>query len=194
MTKRLAILSDVHADASALRDALVQIQKLGCDEIVCAGDLLDWGTHPEETISLLKERGIPCVRGNHDRWAIEHGEDIRGRPLTGRTVCFLESLVRLWQTTIEGVRVVIWHARPGSDMEGICPDENATDLELMLTKAEAGLDRWPHARPDAADPSERSDGGQSRSTSARDGTWACEAGHGVRPNGRDLSRTASSRV
>jgi predicted phosphodiesterase len=69
----IAIISDVHADVHALRDALVQIERLGCSRIVCAGDLVDYGLFPEETIALMVERQIPCVRGNHDRWALGVG-------------------------------------------------------------------------------------------------------------------------
>jgi predicted phosphodiesterase len=46
MTHRLAILSDVHADLQALQDALKQIERLGCDGIVCAGDLVTTGSSP----------------------------------------------------------------------------------------------------------------------------------------------------
>src|SRR5580658_692973 len=43
LMSRLAIVSDVHADVHALRDALAQIERLGCDAVVCAGDLVDYG-------------------------------------------------------------------------------------------------------------------------------------------------------
>jgi len=48
---RLAILSDVHADVHALTDALATIGRMGCDAIVCAGDVLDYGLFPDETIA-----------------------------------------------------------------------------------------------------------------------------------------------
>jgi hypothetical protein len=70
---RIAIMSDVHADLHALRDALGMIDALGCDRVVCADDVVDYGIFPEETISLVRERKIPCVRGNHDRWATSSG-------------------------------------------------------------------------------------------------------------------------
>jgi predicted phosphodiesterase len=70
---KLAIISDVHGDVHALRDALAQIDRLDCDQIVCGGDLVDWGLFPAETIELLRERKIPCIRGNHDRWATGRG-------------------------------------------------------------------------------------------------------------------------
>jgi predicted phosphodiesterase len=40
---KLAIISDLHADVHALRDALAEIERLGCDEIVCAGELARGG-------------------------------------------------------------------------------------------------------------------------------------------------------
>ena len=137
--KRLAIITDVHADAHALRDALAQIDRLGCDSIVCAGDLLDWGLFPEETLAILRERRIPCVRGNHDRWAVHEGHDMSGWDLTGRSVAFLESLPPTWSKTIEGVRVAVWHARPGSDMDGIPTDIGKAELRSLLKKAGADV-------------------------------------------------------
>jgi predicted phosphodiesterase len=43
MPCRIAIISDVHGDLHALQDALRKIERLRCDEIVCAGDLVDFG-------------------------------------------------------------------------------------------------------------------------------------------------------
>ncbi|HJX52260.1 MAG TPA: metallophosphoesterase family protein [Polyangia bacterium] len=68
---RLAVIADVHADIHALRDALAQAERLGCTAVVCAGDLVGYGLFPMKTINLLRERKIPCVRGNHDRWATD---------------------------------------------------------------------------------------------------------------------------
>ncbi len=132
---RIAFISDVHADVHALRDALLQIDRLNCDLIVCAGDLVDWGLFPEETIALLRERRIPCLRGNHDRWAIGRGDannpdnessadlyDANGWDLSAEAMTFLAGLPITWNATVEGVRVAVHHARPGSDLEGIYPD------------------------------------------------------------------------
>lgn len=138
MTK-LAIISDVHADAPALRDALAQIELLGCEEIVCAGDLLDWGLFPEETIRELRERKVPCIRGNHDRWAVSEGHDTSGWDLTPSAMAFLEALPPSWSRTIEGVRVAVWHARPFHDMHGVYPDAAPGTLESMCDYAECDV-------------------------------------------------------
>lgn len=63
----LEIVTDVHADAPALRDALAAIERHGCERILCAGDLIDYGRFPDQTLRVLAEKGIPCIRGNHDR-------------------------------------------------------------------------------------------------------------------------------
>jgi putative phosphoesterase len=132
---RLAIISDLHADVHALRDALAQIERLGCDEIVCAGDILDWGLFPEETIRVLREQRIPCIRGNHDRWAVSAGHDTTGWDLTPSAMAFLEALPASWARRIDDVRVAVWHARPGSDMNGIYPDASSTELSSLLDRA-----------------------------------------------------------
>ncbi len=136
---KLAIISDVHADVHALRDALAQIERLGCEEIVCAGDILDWGLFPEETIRELRERRIPTIRGNHDRWAVSEGHDTSGWDLTPRAMAFLEGLPASWTRRIDDVRVAVWHARPRSDMAGIYPDASSTELASLLDRAEADV-------------------------------------------------------
>lgn len=143
----VAIISDVHADVHALRDALAEIDAIGCERIVCAGDLVDIGLFPEETTKLLRERRIPCVRGNHDRWALGEGSaafpdaeqegmggDATGWALSSSALGFLEALPKQLNLTIDGVRMLICHARPGSDMAGIYADDpSATVLDGWFT-------------------------------------------------------------
>ncbi len=136
---RLAVISDVHAEVHALKDALVQIERLGCDLVVCAGDILDFGSFPEETIALLRERDIPTIRGNHDRWALRNGQDMGGRHLTDKENSFLEGLPLEWRATLEGVRVLVTHARPGSDMKGISPDTGEQELLAIVEAADADV-------------------------------------------------------
>lgn len=126
---RLAIISDVHADVHALRDALVQIKKIRCERIVCAGDLLDWGLFPEKTLKVLQEENISCIRGNHDRWAVRECRDGSGWDLTSSALKFLDSLPTHLDLLIEGIQIAIRHARPPiNDMDGLYPDSSADDF------------------------------------------------------------------
>ena len=95
---RLGIVTDVHGDVHALADALAQIDRLGCDQIVCCGDVVDYGLFPDETIDLLAGRRIPTVRGNHDRWAIEGSSATGGGwDLSKASRRFLASLPTEWR-------------------------------------------------------------------------------------------------
>jgi putative phosphoesterase len=127
MTK-LAIISDVHADAEALKEALARIAAMGIERIVCAGDLVDYGKFPEKTIALLAEKEIPCIRGNHDRWALD--AEKAGDPdlvLSHTALAFLRRLPTKLDLAIDGIRIAVRHARPGSDMQGIAPDVDTPD-------------------------------------------------------------------
>jgi predicted phosphodiesterase len=66
LAARTAIISDIHGNHRGLVAALTDIERQGCDQIVCLGDLVDGGPHNEAVIETLQQRAIPCVRGNHD--------------------------------------------------------------------------------------------------------------------------------
>ena len=136
---RLAIITDVHADVHALRDAFAQIDKLGIDSVLCCGDLIDYGLFPEETLALLRERRVTAIRGNHDRWALQAGSDTIGWDLSPASVAYLKSLPTGWRKLIDGERVVLAHARPGSDMHGIASDTPARELMELLDEAGADI-------------------------------------------------------
>lgn len=152
---RLAILSDVHADIENLTQALAAIEVLGCEAIVCCGDLVDYGLFPEETIALLREHRIPCIRGNHDNWALganrvgdatsrlDDGRaffDASGWDLSSRALQFLADLPARRDETIDGVRIAIRHANLRSDIHGILPgDARAPDVTRWLEEARADV-------------------------------------------------------
>ena len=147
MTTLVGIITDLHADLGALRTALDRLDALGVDLIVCAGDIVDGGDEPEQVIALLREREIPCIRGNHDRWAVtrhdngepEHEGDARKLFLKPATVAWLAALPTRWDATIEGVRVAVRHGTPKSDMDGIYPDAAGSELSRWCEQAEADV-------------------------------------------------------
>lgn len=146
---RIAIITDVHADLHALTDALARADQMGCDVVLCAGDLVDGGLFPDETIALLRERAIPCIRGNHDRWRVaerttsndqRYTEDAggSGAELAPETLQFLAALPLTWNGVFDGVRVAVRHGTPRSDMDGIYPSEaSVADMERWLHESQA---------------------------------------------------------
>lgn len=67
---RLAVISDVHANVDALRAVLGDLELRGARQILCLGDLVGYNAFPRETITLVRDRGIPAVYGNHDLMAL----------------------------------------------------------------------------------------------------------------------------
>jgi predicted phosphodiesterase len=67
---RVGILADVHANLPALDAALSALRSHGIERLACAGDLVGYGPHPNECVSVLAEAGAVCVAGNHDLIAL----------------------------------------------------------------------------------------------------------------------------
>lgn len=64
--ERLALISDIHANITALDAVLSDINNAGCKKVLCCGDLVGYGPHPNEVIERFRELNIPTVMGNYD--------------------------------------------------------------------------------------------------------------------------------
>ncbi len=65
-----AVLSDVHANISALNEVLHDIDQRKIEDILFLGDAVGYGPNPNECIDLLTERCKVLLAGNHDWGAI----------------------------------------------------------------------------------------------------------------------------
>jgi len=72
---RYGILGDIHANLSALRTGLDELERRGVDCILSVGDVVGYGAAPSETIQLLRDRSVQTVRGNHDAACIGEEDD-----------------------------------------------------------------------------------------------------------------------
>ena len=61
-----AIISDVHANAAALKAVLADIDQRGIQRIICLGDTVGYGPDPLECVDLVKARCAWSLMGNHD--------------------------------------------------------------------------------------------------------------------------------
>ncbi|MEE9542311.1 MAG: metallophosphoesterase family protein, partial [Thermodesulfobacteriota bacterium] len=62
---RYAIISDIHSNLEALRAVLDDIDNRRVDKIVSLGDIVGYNANPNETVDLIRERGIMSIAGNH---------------------------------------------------------------------------------------------------------------------------------
>jgi putative phosphoesterase len=67
---RIALVSDLHGNALALKQVLSRIAKAGADRIICLGDVATLGPEPERVLELLHESGAVCILGNHDEFML----------------------------------------------------------------------------------------------------------------------------
>jgi predicted phosphodiesterase len=63
---RLALISDIHANLPALEAVLADIEARAVAGTYHLGDLVGYGPWPDETVALLRERGIAGIAGNYD--------------------------------------------------------------------------------------------------------------------------------
>lgn len=69
---KIAVISDIHANVYALINLLEDIDSEKVDAIVCLGDLVGYGPHPNEVISMIRRRHILCIKGNYDSSVVDN--------------------------------------------------------------------------------------------------------------------------
>jgi putative phosphoesterase len=123
---RLGLIADIHADQRALDSALRHLDRLEVATILCAGDVVGYGTHADDVVELLRARSIPCILGNHDRWALERRQVIGLRgwkkaEFREATWEFLAALPPSLKVVLGGTRLTLFHGSPASDTEYVTP-------------------------------------------------------------------------
>ncbi len=63
---KYAIISDVHANLTALKDVIADAKAQGVEKFVCLGDVVGYGPQPAETLELVRKTCFITVAGNHD--------------------------------------------------------------------------------------------------------------------------------
>jgi len=63
---RLAVVSDIHGNLEAFKQVLLDIDRSKVDEVACLGDCIGYGPEPDQVVSLVRQKNIPSVMGNHE--------------------------------------------------------------------------------------------------------------------------------
>ena len=74
MPTYIGLISDVHATAAPLKEALSIFQQAKVDLILCPGDIVGYGEEVAETIELIKQSHCQTILGNHETWYLEETE------------------------------------------------------------------------------------------------------------------------
>ena len=66
---KIAILSDIHGNISALKNVLADAEKMGAERFIILGDVIDYCMHSNEVIDVLRtidDKVICNIWGNHE--------------------------------------------------------------------------------------------------------------------------------
>ena len=140
---KIAVISDIHANVYALMNVLEDIDNEKVDTIVCLGDLVGYGSQPNEVISMIKERHILCIKGNYDNSVVDNEYSyIRETPINSFSLpwtvnelkeenrIFLQNLPSTITLNIENKNLLFVHGSPRRINEYLLKDADNT-LDTM---------------------------------------------------------------
>ncbi|AGB49157.1 phosphoesterase, MJ0936 family [Methanomethylovorans hollandica DSM 15978] len=145
---RLLIISDVHGNKEAL-DAVMAVPH---DEVICLGDLVDYGPSPGECIDVLTEQKITTIMGNHDSavafrmdcgcgYAYKHlsqsTREYTWNVLNDEQIEFLRKLPQSFERTQKGKKLYFTHGSPLSFHDYIKPDTPEATIQEYIKEVEA---------------------------------------------------------
>ena len=140
---RIAIISDIHGNFTALQAVLADIKSQNVDEIICLGDTVTLGPQPKEVLNTLKELNCVIIKGNHDAAVVdpELAEEFEiteylisdlywcRERLTQEDLKLIDGFKSTHETTLpNGVKVLFFHGSPLSTIDII---QATTEPELL---------------------------------------------------------------
>ena len=174
MTARLAVLSDVHGNATALEAVRKALKKEKPDAVIVAGDLVMNGPEPSAAIDALramKSDGATIVQGNTDvavadfdyaaafpwftdgvpdahRAAAEWAHDELGDERLG----WLRRLASERRLMLDDTMVLACHASPGSQTQGFDSQLDPSVVLELISRTDARVICCGHTHlPDVRD-------------------------------------------
>lgn len=139
---RLAVISDLHGNLTALEAVLADIDERGIERIVNLGDVIGKGPQGSECIKVSRERCEATVRGNWDTFisdeTIELGTDTQWTrdQLTIDDLEWLAALPNTHELLISGKRVRFFHASQVSEFHRVRYSHTFEEFLGMFTNTE----------------------------------------------------------
>lgn len=162
---KVAILSDIHANAAALNAVLEQAKAAEVEKLVLLGDYVGYYYQPRVVIAKLLEWNHVAILGNHDRMALTARHDMKLREtyrakygssldaaldeLDEDSWQWLGSLPQQKRIKLGRWSVHLAHGAPHDDDAYIYPNSEATLLERTKADTDAdaiwlGNTHWPY--------------------------------------------------
>ena len=154
---KIAVISDIHANTSALEAALDKIKSLKTDKIFCLGDILMAGYDPNGTAKIItKLDNLEIIQGNTDKMVACFSEELlekakKKSPCMGYALeddlkiidekykDFVRNLPESKYIEINGLKIQLVHGSPRQQDENIYPNLALEDVEKMVENSSADL-------------------------------------------------------
>ncbi len=156
--KQITIFGDIHANLPALEAVFTDMAARQLDNLYCLGDLVGYGTFPNEVIDAIRERDIPTIMGNYDQGVGQDSDDcgcayrtLEAQALGVRSIAwsnahttaenktYLRQLVDKIPLQLGDLKVVLVHGSPRKVNEYLYEDRPEASLERLLDLAEADV-------------------------------------------------------
>jgi len=137
---KIAIISDIHGNKTALEAVLEDIRLRNIERIFCLGDLIGKGPRGSECIELIQKNCERVVRGNWDVFIqspteLELLQWFKDR-LTEKDYHYLASLPYSIDLELNGQLIRFFHASPRSEFERIVPSHPIEKRLSMFENSE----------------------------------------------------------
>jgi predicted phosphodiesterase len=158
LTSTITIFGDIHGNLPALEAVFLDMEARGLTNLYCLGDLVGYGTFPNEVITHIRERSIPTLMGNYDQGVGNSSDDCgcaykteidrrRGEQsiawtnahTTEENKAFLRSLPAHIPLQLDDLRVLLVHGSPRKVNEYLFEDRPDDYFERIIDVSEANV-------------------------------------------------------
>jgi len=158
MVDQISIFGDIHGNWPALEAVLKDIDVRGLQNVYCLGDLVGYGSSPNEVVAAIRERNIPTLMGNYDLGVGNSSDDCgcayksdEAEALGKRSIAwsnehtldehktFLRSLPAHIPLQLGELKILLVHGSPRRVNEYLYEDRPDNSLERIMDQAEADV-------------------------------------------------------
>lgn len=160
---RIAIISDIHGNLSALDAVLADLRSRSVDAVYCLGDLVGYAAHPNEVTERIRAEGIPTIMGNYDD-GVGFDRDECGcaytnpvdkelgdqslawtkTTVTAENKAYLRTLVSEIRFEADGRRVLLVHGSPRRINEYLFEDRPRSSFQRLAASSHADIIVFGH--------------------------------------------------
>jgi putative phosphoesterase len=155
---QITIFGDIHGNLPALEAVLADMDARQTENRYCLGDLVGYGTFPNEVVELIRGKEIPTLIGNYDQGVGNDSDDCgcaytdaysealgklsiawTNLHTSAENKAFLRDLPLHYKVSLGSLKIALVHGSPRKVNEYLYADRPERSLERLLDQAEADV-------------------------------------------------------